>query len=153
MADNGTFFRGPGGKKANKIHLFVTNLLSGAGVEGAARAAGISVRTAWRWIHDPAVLARLREARKDAMNAAMARLQEAAAGAVDCLCEVQREGESESARVSAARCILEQALRAAELGDLEERLAKLETIAQGRGWRGTNDEQSHAAPKGVNGHA
>ena len=87
------------------------------------------------------------------MNAAMARLQEAAAGAVDCLCEVQREDESESARVSAARCILEQAQRAAEVGDLEERLAKLEAIAQGRGWRVNSDEQTHAAPKGVNGHA
>jgi len=82
----------------------------------------------------------------------MVRLQEAPAGAVDCLCEVQREGESESARVSAARCILEQALRAAEVGDLEERLAKLEAIAQGRGWRVSSDEQPHAAPKGVNGH-
>jgi hypothetical protein len=102
-------------------------------------------------MRDPAVQARLREIRKDAMNAAMARLQEAAARAVDCLCEVQREGESESARVSAARCILEQALRAAELGDLEERLAKLETIAQRRSWR--SDEQPHATQKGVNGHA
>jgi hypothetical protein len=55
--------------------------------------------------------------------------------------------------VSAARCILEQALRAAELGDIEERLAKLEAISQGRGWRGNSDEPSHAAPKGVNGHA
>jgi hypothetical protein len=85
------------------------------------------------------------------MHHAIGRLQEAAAGAVDCLCEVQKEGESESARVSAARCILEHALRAAELGDLEERLAKLETIAQSRSWR--SDEQPHATPKGVNGHA
>jgi hypothetical protein len=151
MAENGTLSGGHGGKKANKLHLFVTALLSRAGVEDAGRAAGVSSRTAWRWMHDPAVLARLREARKDAMTAAMVRLQEAAAGAVDCLCEVQKEGESESARVSAARCILEQALRAAELGDLEERLAKLEAIAQSRSWR--SDEQPHAAPKGVNGHA
>ena len=71
------------GKKANKLHLFVTALLSHAGVEEAGQAAGISSRTAWRWKHDPDVLARLREARKDAMNAAMARLQEAASGAVD----------------------------------------------------------------------
>jgi hypothetical protein len=151
MTGNDRFSGGHGGKKGNKLHLFVTALLSHAGVEEAGRAAGISASTAWRWMRDPAVQARLREARKDAMNAAMARLQEAASGAVDCLCEVQKEGESESARVSAARCILEQALRAAELGDLEERLAKLETIAQGRSWRG--DEQPHATPKGVNGHA
>ena len=153
MTGNDTVSGRHGGKKGNKLHLFVTALLSHAGVEDAGRAAGISASTAWRWMRDPAVPARLREARKDAMNAAMARLQEAAAGAVDCLCEVQKEGESESARVSAARCILEQALRAAELGDLEERLAKLETIAQGRGWRVSSDEQTPAMPKGVNGHA
>jgi len=153
MAQNGTLSGEHGSRKANKLHLFVTALLSHAGVPDAARAAGISVRTAWRWMRDPAVQARLREIRKDAMNAAMVRLQEAAAGAVDCLCEVQKEGESESARVSAARCILEQALRAAELGDLEERLAKLEAIAQNRTWKGAGNEQSHATPKGVNGHA
>jgi len=135
-----------------KLNGFIAAMLSHSSVEDAARAAGISRVTAWRWLKDPAVQARLREARKDAMNAAMVRLQDAAAGAVDCLCEVQREGESESARVSAARCILEQALRAAEVGDLEERLAKLEAIAQGRGWRVSSDEQPHAAPKGVNGH-
>jgi hypothetical protein len=104
MAQNGTL-SGEHGRKANRIHLFVTALLSRAGIEAAAKAAGISVRTAWRGIHDPEVQARLREARKDAMNAAMVRLQEAASGAVDCLCQVQEEGESESAR------------RAAELGD------------------------------------
>jgi hypothetical protein len=35
---------------------------------------------------------------------------------------VQQDGESESARVSVARIILEMALRAAEIGDIEERL-------------------------------
>jgi hypothetical protein len=54
-------------------------------------------------------------------------------------------------RSSAARTILEMTLRAAELGDLEERLTKLEAISKSRSWRG--DEQSDAAPRGVNGHA
>jgi hypothetical protein len=130
MAQNGTFSREHRGKKAGKLHLFVTALLSHACVEDAARAAGISHRTAWRWMRDEAVLAHLREARRDVMNHAMTRLQEAAVGAVDCLCEVQRTGESESARVSAARTILEQALRAVELGDIQERLEKLEVLTK-----------------------
>jgi hypothetical protein len=67
------------------------------------------------------------------MNRAIARLQEAATGAVDCLCEVQSKGESESARVSAARTILEQALRAAELGDVLERLAAIEQTIKSQG--------------------
>jgi hypothetical protein len=38
----------------------------------------------------------------------------------------QRSGESESARVSAARTILEQALKAADLEDVQQRLDVLE---------------------------
>src|SRR5215469_4607252 len=82
-------------------------------------------------------------------------VEQAAAAAsvesVERLREILRDGETQSLQLTAAKTILEMALRAAELGDLEERLAKLETIAQGRGWR--IDEPSHAAPKGVNGHA
>jgi hypothetical protein len=55
--------------------------------------------------------------------------------------------------VSAARTSLEQALRAVELGDIEERLSKLEAIAKSRTWRGAGDENTHATPRGVNGHA
>ena len=40
--------------------------------------------------------------------------------------EIQRSGESESARVSAARTILEQALKAADLEDVQQRLDALE---------------------------
>jgi hypothetical protein len=130
MKQNETVLGREGGKRPRKLNELIAAPLSRSSVEAAPAPAGISRVTAWRWLKDPAVVQRLREARRDAMQRAIARLQDAAAGAVDCLCEVQKEGESESARVSAARCILEPALRAAELGDLEERLAKLETIAE-----------------------
>jgi hypothetical protein len=56
--------------------------------------------------------------------------------------------------IALEECADAQALRAAELGDVEERLAKLEAIAKGRGWRGASDEQHPSAPgRGVNGHA
>src|SRR6516225_3789994 len=99
-------------------------MLSHRTVEAAAEAVGIAASSARRWLKDPLVIQRLAEARRDAMNRAIARLQEAATEAVDCLREVQRSGESESARVSAARCILEQSLRAVELGDIQQRLDK-----------------------------
>ena len=105
---------------------------------------------------DPEVVARLSEARQTAVERAMSRLEQAMSGAVDCLCQVQAEGESESARVSAARTILEQGLRAVELGDIQERLDKLEQIAKSR-WKGASDDQSNYAPagaaRGVNGPA
>jgi hypothetical protein len=90
------------------------------------------------------------------MQHAMMRLQAAAGRSVDCLCEVQRDGESESAKVSAARCILEMALRAAEIGDIEERLERLEQIAKTPGaWRGNDreDQTSTRSTRDVNGAA
>jgi hypothetical protein len=52
---------------------------------------------------------------------------------VDALREIQRSGESESARVSAARTILEQSIKAADLEDVQARLEALEkAIAERR---------------------
>jgi hypothetical protein len=48
--------------------------------------------------------------------------------------------------VSAARTILEMAPRAAEIGNIEERLEKLEQTAKTHAWRGTNDDQPFAPP-------
>ena len=104
---------------------------------------------------DEAVRERLREAYRENMSHVIGRLQMAANQAIDALCEVQSSGESESAKVQAARCVLEQALRAAEIGDIQERLDKLEAIAKSR-WKGPNDEQPNHTPaerpRTVNGH-
>jgi len=138
-------------------------MLTHSSVEAAAKSVGISYVTAWRWLRQPDVLTRLRALRRDAMNRAIARLQEAATGAVDCLCEVQRDGESESARVAAARTILEQALRAVELGDVLERLDAIERTVKSQAFtpagpkvslsfehqkdgKGSHDGQNHEAP-------
>jgi hypothetical protein len=87
-----------------------------------------------RWLKNDYVIQRLREARRDSMNRAIAKLQEAAVQSVDTLCEVQRDGESESARVSAAKAILEQALRATELSDVIERLDAIERTVKSQGF-------------------
>jgi hypothetical protein len=154
VIENETDLGARGGKRSRKTDLFIAALLAHSSIEAAAAAAGISRATAWRWVKDPIVIRRCHEARRDAMNRAIARLQEAATGAVDCLCEIQSKGESESARVSAARCILEQALRAVELGDVQERISRLEAIAKSR-WKGSwNDREDQAAARpagGVNG--
>ena len=112
---------------------------------------GWHTATSWRWMRDPTVLERLAEVRRRSMGHAMMRLQAAASAAVTCLCEVQASGESESARISAARCILEQALRAAEIGDIEERLERLEQIAKTHGaWREPNHDRENQTPTGKN---
>jgi hypothetical protein len=106
--------------------------LSSPTVETAAAAARISCAPAYRWLGETDIQPRIAEARRGALNRAIAQLRHAAAEAVDRLRQMQREGESEADRMSAARCIIEQALRAAEPGDIEERLSRLEQIAKGR---------------------
>ena len=143
---------GHGEKKSRKLEGFIAAMLAQPTVEAAAKAAGISYVAAWRWMKDEAVIARYRAARRDAMQHALARLEQAASGAVECLAEVQSKGESESARVSAARTILETALKVVELNDIQERLAELERLAKG-GLKHHEqpDHASAGAARGVNG--
>jgi hypothetical protein len=97
MADDDRSAARRGGRKDRKLEQFVEGLLSTPTVESAAARAGISARTAWRWMQDPAVVQRLAEARRQGMQHAMTRLQAAASRSVACLCEVPQDGESESA--------------------------------------------------------
>jgi hypothetical protein len=151
MADDDRSAARRGGRKDRKLEQFVEGLLSAPTVESAAASAGISARTAWRWMQDPAVVQHLAKARRQGMQHAMTRLQAAASRSVDCLCAIQQDGESESARVSAARCILEQALRAVEIGDIQERLEKLEQIAKTHGaWRDPNHDRENQTSAGKN---
>jgi hypothetical protein len=113
-------------KKSRKAEQFIAALLTHPSIEAAAQAVGISSATAWRWMQDPKFAEQYREARREAMRHTTARLQEAGREAVDCLREVQRSGDSESARVSAARTILELGLKAVDLDDVQQRLDALE---------------------------
>jgi hypothetical protein len=156
MRASETFPLGHRGKKGQRLDAFVEAMMSHKTVEAAAEAVGISHATAYRWMQHADVIQRLAEARRDAMKAAMSKLQQAASASVDCLCEIQRDGASESARVSAARTILEQALRSVELQDVEERIDKLETIVKSRNWKGAGNDQPGNTQTGgtraINGH-
>jgi hypothetical protein len=66
------------------------------------------------------------------MHQAAALLQGAAREAVETLRAILSEGKSEAARVSAARIILEMALKAADLDDIQGRLDALEQALEER---------------------
>ncbi len=117
---------GHGEKKSRKSEQFIAALMSYPSIEAAAKSVGIGNATAWRWMKDPKFTQEYREARREAMRHTTARLQEAAREAVECLRDIQKTGGSESARVAAARTILEQALKAADLEDVQDRLQALE---------------------------
>lgn len=70
-----------------------------------------------------------REAKREVVMAAIARLQGAATEAVDALRAVMNDVENPaSARVSAARAVLEIAVRAVEMEDLTARVEEIEAI-------------------------
>jgi hypothetical protein len=147
--------RGHGEKKSRKLDAFVEAMMTHRTVEAAAVAVGISNATAYRWMHDQDVIERLRQARQQAWSRAMAQLQEAGPEAVEALRKILREAEGESPRVAASRVILELGLRVIELGDIEARLEKLETLAKSN-WKGTGNDQpadraQAGGARGING--
>jgi hypothetical protein len=58
--------------KNTKWIQFILALLDYPSLEAAADAVGIGKVTAWRWLKDSDILARYREARRDAMQHAVA---------------------------------------------------------------------------------
>jgi uncharacterized protein YggE len=100
----------------------------------ASTRVGVGERTLFRWLQrDPAFQAAYREARRQAVQQAIARIQQATSTAVTTLEGVMTNPESpSSSRVSAARVVLEMALKAIELEDLEGRLVALELALQQR---------------------
>ena len=116
-----------GRKKSNAI----VALLSQRNVEEAARAAGVPPRTLYRWLKEPEFRAAYREARRDALAQAGARLQQMSTAAVSTLGKIMVDPKAPAAsRVRAAHSVLEQAARAIEIEDLEARLAALELSAK-----------------------
>lgn len=124
---------GHGEKRSRKQEQFIAALLSHPTIEAAAKTVGIGNTTAWRWRNDPAFADRYRGATRDAMRHAAALLQGAAREAVDTLRKIQSGEGSEAARVSAARTILEMALKAADLEDVQQRLDAVEQAIRANG--------------------
>jgi hypothetical protein len=104
----------------------LTALACGATVENAARAAGISPRTAHRRLADPAFQQRVQAARADMVQRAAGLLTAAALEAVKTLLNLQQTHVSAAVRLSAARAILDMGMKLREAADFETRLTELE---------------------------
>lgn len=128
---------GHGEKKSRKEDLALAALLSCATIGEAAKKAGVSETTLWRWLQDEEFQAKYREAKKQAVGHAVTRLQQATSEAVNTLGAVMKDSEATaSAKVAAAKTVLEMAFKAVELEDYAERLRRLEdAVAAGGGRR------------------
>lgn len=119
--------KGHGEKLSRKQDAFIETLLTVPTILEAAKVIGVTHTTAWRWLKEPSVQDAYRLARREVVQHAITRLQQATGRAVDTLLTIMEDIDSPaSARVSAAKAILETAVRAVEIESLEARIATLE---------------------------
>jgi hypothetical protein len=117
MADN------PRKRAEDKLLLA---LACGATIESAARECGLSPRTVYRRLADPAFRRRLGQLRADMVQRTAGALTAAGAEAVRTLLELLKPAVAPSTRLGAARAVLESGVKLRELAELEGRLAALE---------------------------
>lgn len=110
-----------------KQELALQAVISHPTLKEAALASGVSETTLWRYTQDAAFSRRLREARRDAVNHAVIRLQRASSDAVTVLQNLMMKDDAPaSARITAARTILDYSIRAVEIDELKTRIDQLE---------------------------
>jgi hypothetical protein len=110
-------------------------LAAGSTVEDAAKAAGLSSRTAYRRLADPGFARRLAQTRDELISNALGELVDCASEAVATL-RALLSASDERVRLGAAKSTLEQLLRLRETLTLSQRLAALERSLQARSGRG-----------------
>lgn len=122
-----------GEKLTAKQERALAALLACGEVKAAAKEAKVGETTLWRWLQTPGFQSRYRAARRQVSEAAIAQLQTDATGAARVLREIAEDREAPaSARVSAAKAVIEHALKGVELIDLEERVEEIERRLGGR---------------------
>jgi hypothetical protein len=111
-------------KKAEDALLLA--LACGASVDQAARQCGLSGRTVYRRLADPAFGRRLQQMRGDMISRTSGTLTAAAGEAVRALMDLLKPTTPAAARLGAARAVLEIGMKLREVAELEARLTVLE---------------------------
>jgi hypothetical protein len=125
---------GHGQKLSRKEETAISALLTQGTLAKAASLAGIGEATLRRWLQRDDFQAAYRGARREAVSQAVAHLQRVSGEAVETLRTVMNDDQKpSSARVTAARIILEFSIKAVELEDLEVRIAALEALSATKG--------------------
>ncbi len=117
-------------KNLHKQEKIISALLAYPTVREAAETTGVGVSTINRWLSETAFRARYEAARREMLDGAKNALRAASLGAVQTLHTISIDTNAkESARVSAAKTILELVLRISETDDVLARIEKLEAAA------------------------
>ena len=106
----------------------IISLLSSRTIQEAATQAGVNESTIWRWMKEQAFSEALTEAKHRMVAQAIIQLQQTTGEAVGTLRGIMADGEAPaSARVTAAKTVLDFAVRAVKLEEIEDRLKVLES--------------------------
>lgn len=117
--------KGHGEKQSRTEDRAILALLAEPTLERAAKKCGIGATTLWRWLQEPEFQRQYREARRTVFEGTLLRLQSIAGEAVETL-RRNLKSKNPSVEVRAALGILDQAVKAAELYELQQRVAQLE---------------------------
>ena len=121
--------KGHGEKLARKQELAVAALLSSPTIGAAAEKVGVAERTLRNWMELPDFRETYLKARRKVVEQVGARIQQAGSEAVATLRGVMSDSDAPaSARVTAARVVLELGYRGIELEDLSWRVGQLEML-------------------------
>jgi len=124
---------GHGEKLSRKQDQAITALITCPAIPAAAAQCGLAEVTLRRWLKQAGFQHAYREARRQVVQQAIVQVQRATGEAVETLRAVMQAANAPaSAKVSAAKAILETAVKAVELEDLEARIAALEAQSQER---------------------
>jgi hypothetical protein len=125
---------GHGQKLSRKQEHVISALLTQGTLAEAASLAGIGEATLRRWLQREDFQAAYRRARREMVSQAVAHLQRVSGEAVETLRTIMHDSDKPaSARVTAARVILDMSIKAVELEDLEVRIAALEALSAANG--------------------
>jgi transposase len=103
----------------------IVALLAHPSISDAAKSAGVSESSIWRWLQDETFRKHYRKAQDKVFDGALGSLQGATTQAVDCLVR-NLTCKMPSAEVTAAKTILDFTMKARELLDLSARVEELE---------------------------
>jgi|SRR5213080_1015570 len=124
---------GHGAKFGRKKEEAIAALLSHRNIEEAARAIGVGYKTLLRWLELPEFRDAYRKARREAVQQAVARLQQATGAAGLTILKLMTDPNVPAAvRLRAAECVFDHAIKAIELEDIEVRVVELERAADSR---------------------
>lgn len=119
---------GHGEKLSRKREMAILALLTAPTVTAAAVQVGVGVATLMRWLREPEFAQAYHEAQCEVTAQAMAQLSRTCTDAVATLQNVMGDiGAPAAARVTAARAVLDFALRAVVIEDIATRLVEVET--------------------------